>query len=124
MTQELMDYRVNPSRTFAIGIKKGKKTRLHYAKWKDYSVDFPEGERISLLSAAADGSIDVGIDTLNEALEYLNDIFTGQDLILRFSAVNNEPAVTMLKIEAFRWDGELVARAFVARRTDLTGRAP
>ena len=39
-------------------------------------------------------------------------------------AVNNEPAVTMLKIEAFRWDGELVARAFVARRTDLTGRAP
>ena len=123
-TQELMDYRVDPLRTFAIGIKKGKKTRLYYAKWKHHSVDFPEGEHISLLPVVADGSIDVGINILNEALEHLNDIFTGQDLILRFSAINSahEPTKTMLEIDAFRSDGELVARVYIAGRTDLTGR--
>ena len=122
-TQGLMDYRIDPYCVFAIGVKKAKKGKLNYAKWKDYSTNFPEGKRIYFSSPASGISIDVGINIIQEALEYLKDIFTGQDLILRFSTINNEHehAKTILKIEAFRSDGELVARAFIAGRTDLMG---
>ena len=116
--QEPMDYRVTPLRVYAIGVKKGKKAKLYYAKWKNYSVEFPEGERIALLPPVAGASVDVGMNIIREALEQLNDIFTGQDIVLRFSVLDKKQG-SLLRIEAFRWDGELVGRAFIAPRTDL-----